>query len=133
MTAAAREGGTALVLVLVVALLLGLAATALAFTVTLDALAARNLQEAALAEGLAEGALQLAASQIGERLASGTSPPRRLGPWPGSGVDATAEAVPAGPDQLVITSEAAVGRSSVTRTLVVAYDPAGLPTVVARP
>ncbi len=78
-------------LVLVVALLLGLAALSLTFTVTLDSLAARNAQEAALAEGQAEGGLELAAKAVVGSTASTvpagpSSPPQELGPWPDAGV-----------------------------------------------
>lgn len=125
--------GSVLVIVLLAALLLALSAIALTLTVTLDGLAARNVQDAALAEGQAEAALQLAARDLGAGLADGGTIPVGLGPWEPAGVRATATVSRTGPNVYTIVARATVGRSQVVRTLVVGYDAVGEPVVLARP
>lgn len=127
------EAGAALVLVLIVAALLGLAALALAFTVTLDTLATRNAQEAALAESQAEGALALAsemAASVGAPLGSDIL---RLGPWPEWGIVATVDATWEADGTVRLQSRAVVGRSGVTRTLVARLSEGEVSVVVSRP
>ena len=132
MRAGERRRGAALVLVLIVTLLLGLIAATLAFTVTLDGLAARNVQQAALAEGMAEGALELAAAWAAEATAHGTADAGIPAPSVLGGIDADVT-VTGQADGLVLTSVATVGRGTVGRTLTLHYDPAGRPIVEARP
>lgn len=132
MRAGERRRGAALVLVLIVTLLLGLIAATLAFTVTLDGLAARNVQQAALAEGMAEGALELAAAWAAEATAHGTADAGIPAPSVLGGIDADVT-VTGQADGLVLTSVATVGRGTVRRTLTLHYDPAGRPIVEARP
>lgn len=124
--------GAALVLVLIVTLLLGLMAVALAFTVTLDGLSARNVQEAALAEGAAEGALQLAAAWVGEARGEGTPSPASLGAAQLGGIDAEVT-VSDRSDRLELAAMASVGGSTVTRDLTLRFDDAGVPLVESRP
>ena len=133
-----RERGAALVLVLVVALLLGLAALSLTFTVTLDSLAARNAQEAALAEGQAEGALELAAKAVrGSTAATGPAgplvPPQELGPWPDAGIPVVVEVVVDPEGAYRLETRARVGRSSVRRVVTLDDTAAGGIAVRARP
>jgi len=128
--AAAR--GAALVLVLVVTVLLGLMAVAVGFTVTLDGLAARTVQDAALAEGQAEGALQLAAAEAGRSMESGVAPPEgSVGPWSAAGITTTARVTPVDGDA-VISVDARVGRAAARRSLRFRWQPAlsGTPWVV---
>ena len=123
---------------LVVALLLGLAALSLTFTVTLDSLAARNAQEAALAEGQAEGALELAAEAVrGSTAATGVAgplvPPQDLGPWPDDGVPVEVEVVVDPEGAYRLETRARVGRSSVRRVVTLDDTAAGGIAVRARP
>lgn len=131
MSGLTRTEGAALVMVLLVTVLLGIIATSLAFTVTLDGLAARNVQEASLAEGLAEGALELAADRVAEAVAEGLSYAGTLGPSDLGGIDAevTASVQSGG---YALTSVATVGRSTVRREAWLRYDAAGRPSVAAR-
>lgn len=130
------DHGVALVLVLAVGLLVAMLTAALAFTVTLDAVASRYAQQAVLAEAQAEGALQLAAAEVAARMVAGaeqTAPlPPRLGPWPSAGIAATVTLGETGAG-VALRSTATVGRSVARRALDLSYDPTGRPTVRARP
>lgn len=128
-----RRAGAALVLVLVVSLLLGLAAMSLAFTVTLDSLAARNVQEAALAEGQAEGALALAVAAVVAAPPEARVAGLRLGPWPAEGLSALVDVVQAGGGWLRLESRAVVGRSTSTRSVSLRITSTGVPQVLDRP
>ena len=125
-------------LVLVVALLLGLAALSLTFTVTLDSLAARNAQEAALAEGQAEGALELGAKAVVGSTA-GTAPagssvlPQELGPWPDAGIPVVVDVVADAGGAYRLETRARIGRSTVRRVVTVDDSAAGGTVVRARP
>ena len=132
-----RQRGAALVLVLVVALLVGLAALSLTFTVTLDSLAARNAQEAALAEGQAEGAVGLAAKVVVGSTAAAPSagpsvPPSVLGPWPDAGVPVVVDVVIDAQGAYGLETRAWVGRSTVHRFITVDGSRAGGFVVRAR-
>lgn len=129
----AVEQGVALVLVLVVGALLGLAALALAFTVTLDTLAGRNFQEAVLAEGLAEGALALAVRAAAATTGDPPTSAVRFGPWPDQGIGASVDASWDADGTVRFRSRAVVGRSSATRTLVARLLDGGAPVIEARP
>jgi len=133
-----RQRGAALVLVLAVALLLGLTALSVTFTVTLDSLAARNAQEAALAEGQAEGAVELGAKAVVGSTAStapaGSSVPRQeLGPWPDAGVSAAVGVVAEAGGAFRLETRAHIGTSTVRRVITVDGSVEGLPVVRARP
>ncbi|MEJ2358702.1 MAG: hypothetical protein P8Y13_11585, partial [Deinococcales bacterium] len=127
------ERGAALVLVLVVAALLGLVALSLAFTVTLDTLAARNVQEEVLAEGQAEAALALALETATASGGAGAAPGVRFGPWPDQGISASVEAAWDVDGTVRLRSRAVVGRSGVTRTLVARVDDGVGAVVISRP
>lgn len=125
-------------LVLVVALLLALAALSLTFTVTLDGLAARNAQQAALAEGQAEGAVELAAKVVvGSAAAAApgapSAPPTELGPWPDAGIPVLVDAVAHARGVYELEARARVGSSTVRRLIIVDARAAGAPVVRARP
>lgn len=129
----AAERGVALILVLVVATLLGLAALSLSFIVALDTLAAGHVQETALAEGQAEGALALA---VWTAATSTDEPPAstgRYGPWPDLGITAHADVLWDGTGTVEFRSRAENGRSSVTRTLVARLRGGAPPLVLVRP
>jgi len=126
------------VLVLGVALLLALAALSLTFTVTLDSLSARHAQQAALAEGQVEGALELAAQAIGDRTLNAPStgpaaPPKEVGPWPLAGIPVVVEIAPDAFGAYVLEARARVGSSSVRRVLTLESPSVGGLVVRMRP
>lgn len=127
----AQRAGAALVLALIVLLVIGLLAVALGFTVTLDSLAARNARDAALAEGQAEGALELAAaSLLADPARAGNE---EIGPWPELGIAATVRVTQQPDAAWRLASRAAVGRSLSVRTVVLRIAADGTFQVAARP
>lgn len=116
---ASGASGAALVLVLVAASVLALLALSSSFVVALDGLAARSAVQAALAEGQAEGALQLAAREVAAAAAANALADGRLGPWPGAGIDARV-VVEAHADYVTVRALAEVERASLERVLVLA-------------
>ena len=76
-------------LVLMTLLLVGAAAFAMSFKVTLDALAARSAVSAAAARAQAAGAIALGVLALDASFAAGLEPQGSLGPWPEHGVTGT--------------------------------------------
>ena len=131
------QRGSALLMVLAVAGLLGVAALSLTFTVTLDTLAARNVQAAVLAEGQAEGALALGAMEAADTATGASGGPMpdeaSFGPWPELGTSAHADAVWT-PDGVVsVRSHAEVGRSSLSRMLTARMEGGDALVLLSRP
>jgi len=126
--------GAALVLVLVAASVMALLALTSSFVVALDGLAARSAQQAARAEGQAEGALQLAARQVMVEAAAGALSDGPLGPWPGAGIDAVAVVEVHG-SYVSVRARAEVGHAALARSLVLALPVRSrrAPVVWARP
>lgn len=126
--------GSALVLVLVAASVMALLVLSSGFIVALDGLAARSAQQAAVADGRAEGALQLAARQVVAESAAGTLSDGPLGPWPGAGIDAVA-VVEVHADYVTVRARAEFGRASLERSVVLALPVRGpeAPVVRSRP
>lgn len=117
-------------------LLLGLMALSLSFTVTLDSLAARHVQEAALAEGQAEAALALAAAEAATDVlaaAGALDGVQRLGPWPDAGVEGSADVTLEAERIIRVSAHASVGRSSVRRSVAFELIHDGSVRLLARP
>lgn len=83
--------GAVLPLVLMTLLLVGAAAFAMSFRVTLDSLAARSAVAAAGAKAQAAGALALGVATLSDSLAAGLEPPGSFGPWPEHGITGTVQ------------------------------------------
>lgn len=128
------EAGVALVLVLLVAACLTLAGMAGAFLLTLDTLAARNAQQAALAEGRAQGAVAAGAWLVAARAAG--APPSGGAPslaalWARLGWDPVVDVEPLTSGDVRVTATAVVGRTSSLAALTLRLDGGGL-RVLAR-
>lgn len=128
-----RDGGAALPLTLLVVAVLGLLALTLAFTATLDDLAARSALESVRAGAQAEGALAQAAAAVGSLTTPALRTGVRLGPWTAAGIEGTADVVADADGVVWITARATVGRSETVRTVVVAGLATGTPRVLMRP
>lgn len=115
-----RQRGTALVLVMGVALLLGLAALSLTFTVTLDSLAARNAQEMALAEGQAEGALAIETSLVYASVGAATGATGSKDLLRSLGWSVQIARLPVSADAESVIVRARVGRAVVVRSAALA-------------
>ncbi len=126
-----RDAGAALILVLFVALLIGAVALALTFTVTLDALAARHAQEAALAEGEAEGGLQLGAYDACRAMSGGGNRlPATDGPWPGIGITAVVAVNRDTTGTVRLRAKAIAGRAQASALISIATPSSGSPVVI---
>ncbi len=120
----AAETGAALVLVLLVAACLTLAGMAGAFLLTLDTLAARNAQQAALAEGRAQGAV--AAGAWAAAAPSSGGAPSLAALWARLGWDPVVDVEPVTSGGVRIAATAAVGRASAQAALTLRLDGGGL-------
>ncbi len=127
-----RDAGAALILVLFVALLIGAVALALTFTVTLDALAARHAQEAALAEGEAEGALALGVALVHHQAGGPIDLAAVVSRCRGLGWSATVALVPVGSGAVRLDVAARAGRAAVRRSATLRTD-AAVMTLIVRP
>jgi len=114
-----RQRGAALVLVLSVALLLGLAALSLTFAVTLDSLSARNAQEAALAEGQAEGGLAIGTRLLYAAPNAATGPAQTQDLLRSLGWSVQFEALPVATGVVQVKVKALAGRAVVFRSATV--------------
>lgn len=127
------RAGAALVMVLALALVLAAMVGMGALFAAVDAASARNAQQRTIADGAAEGALEIAAAavlrawSVGGDVIGGV-----LGPWPAAGLRASATVTVLTPDRVRVDGRATFGGAVAERTVLLGRSSVG-PIVLARP